>query len=128
FETYATELSFIKNEIRYFIKNLSVLARPQEVKTNLVNQIAGSRVYYEPYGSTLVISPWNYPYQLSFVPVVSALAAGNTVILKPSEIAPHTAKVIEELVNNNFPEGLFRVVSGGVEETTELLKLRFDKI
>lgn len=128
FETYATELSFIKNEIRYFIKNLSVLARPQEVKTNLVNQIAGSRVYYEPYGNTLVISPWNYPYQLSFVPVVSALAAGNTVILKPSEIAPHTAKVIEELVNNNFPEGLFRVVSGGVEETTELLKLRFDKI
>lgn len=128
FETYATELSFIKNEIRYFIKNLSVLARPQEVKTNLVNQIAGSRVYYEPYGNTLVISPWNYPYQLSFVPVVSALAAGNTIILKPSEIAPHTAKVIEELVNNNFPEGLFRVVSGGVEETTELLKLRFDKI
>ncbi len=128
FETYATELSFIKNEIRYFIKNLSVLARPQEVKTNLVNQIAGSRVYYEPYGNTLVISPWNYPYQLSFVPVVSALAAGNTVILKPSEVAPHTAKLIEELVNNNFPEGLFRVVSGGVEETTELLKLRFDKI
>ncbi|HRN71787.1 MAG TPA: aldehyde dehydrogenase [Ginsengibacter sp.] len=128
FETYATELSFIKNEVRFFIKNLSVLARPQEVKTNLVNQIAGSRVYYEPYGNTLVISPWNYPYQLSFVPVVSALAAGNTVILKPSEVAPHTAKVIEELVNNNFPEGLFHVVSGGVEETTELLKLQFDKI
>lgn len=128
FEAYATELSFVKNEIKYFLKNLSVLARPQEVSTNIVNQIASSKIYYEPYGNTLIISPWNYPYQLSFVPAITALAAGNTVILKPSEVAAHTAELMEELINKSFPSELFHVVQGGVQETTALLDLRFDKI
>lgn len=127
-ETYSTELSFIYSEINYFIKHLSALTKPQKVSTNIVNQISSSKIYSEPFGNTLVIGAWNYPYQLSLVPAVSAIAAGNTVLLKPSEVALHTAEVMEKLINNNFDQGLFHVALGGVEETTEILKLSFDKI
>lgn len=128
FETYSTELTFIYNEIDYFLKNLKDLTKPQSVPTNLPNQIAFSKIYADAYGNSLIIGAWNYPYQLSLVPAVCALAAGNTVILKPSEIPWHTAKAMEEIINPNFPKEVFHVVNGGVEETTELLKLKFDKI
>lgn len=127
-ETYATEISFIKNEIQYFSKNLNTLSQPHSVSTNLINQVATSKIYYEPYGNTLVIGPWNYPYQLSLVPSIAAIAAGNTVILKPSEIAANTAMLIGEMINEHFPAGLFYAVQGGVEETTQILKHPFDKI
>lgn len=127
-ETYATEISFIKNEIQYFSKNLNTLSQPHSVSTNLINQVASSKIYYEPYGNTLVIGPWNYPYQLSLVPSIAAIAAGNTVILKPSEIAANTAMLLGEMINEHFPVGLFYAVQGGVEETTQILKHPFDKI
>lgn len=128
FETYATELSFVYNEIDYFLKNLNKLARPKTVLTNLPNQIASSKIYSDAYGNVLIIGAWNYPYQLSIAPAISALAAGNSVILKPSEIPWNTAKVMEKIINENFPKEVFHVINGGAEETTELLKLRFDKI
>lgn len=128
FETYSTELSFVYSEIDYFVKNLSKLSKPKTVMTNIVNQMASSKIYREPYGTSLIIGAWNYPYQLSLVPAICAIAAGNTVLLKPSEIPWNTAKAMEEMINENFPKEVMRVVNGGVEETTEILKLRFDKI
>lgn len=128
FETFTTEISFIYNEIDYFLKNLESLIKPQKVSTNIINQLGSSRIYSEPFGNILAIGAWNYPYQLSFLPAVCALAAGNTVILKPSENAPNTAAAMEAVVNENFPNEYFHVFQGGVEETTEILKLQFDKI
>src|SRR5699024_8086598 len=127
-ETYSTELSLIYKEISYFQKHLKRLSKPKKVSTNMINQISSSKVYSEPYGSTLIISAWNYPYQLSLVPAINALAAGNTVLLKPSEIPEHTAEIMEEIINESFPVEVFHVVNGGVKETTEILRLKFDKI
>lgn len=128
FETYFTEISFIYQEIDYFIKNLNKLSKPKSISTNIVNQPGSSKIYYEPYGSTLIIGAWNYPYQLSLVPAICAIAAGNTVFLKPSEMPEHTAKIMEKIINESFPLEVFHVVNGGIEETSEILKLRFDKI
>lgn len=128
FETYSTELTFIYNEIDFFLKKLSSFAKPKKVKTNLSNQMGKSRIYYEPFGTTLIIGAWNYPYQLSIVPAISAIAAGNTVIIKPSEIAEHSARAMEDILNAIFPENFLKVINGGIPETTELLKLKFDKI
>ncbi|HLS29755.1 MAG TPA: aldehyde dehydrogenase [Flavobacteriaceae bacterium] len=128
FETYSTEISFIYQEIDYFLKNLNKLTKPKTISTNIVNQPGSSTIYYEPYGSSLVIGAWNYPYQLSLVPSISALAAGNTVLLKPSEIPERTANIMEKIINESFPVEVFHVVNGGVKETTEILRLKFDKI
>lgn len=128
FDTFSTEISFIYNEIDYYLKNLSSLAHPTDVSTNLVNLPGKSRIYYEPHGNTLVIGAWNYPFQLSIVPAISAIAAGNTVILKPSEIVENSAQAMQDLVSSAFDESLFAVVQGGPEETGHLLELKFDKI
>lgn len=128
YETYVTELSVLYNEIDFFVKKMNSLAKPKSVRTNILNQLGWSKIYHEPYGNTLVIGAWNYPFQLSLLPAVCALAAGNTVILKPSEMADHSATIMQKLINTNFETGLFHVFQGGVVETTEILKLRFDKI
>jgi len=82
----------------------------------------------EPLGTVLVIGAWNYPYQLSLAPAIAAIAAGCTVILKPSEIPSNTATAMATMVNQNFNPGFFKAIEGGVAETTELLKVKFDKI
>ena len=128
FDTFTTEISFVLKDIDYFLKNLNSLAKPKKVRTNLANQLGSSKIYPEPLGCTLVIGAWNYPYQLSLSPVVAALAAGNTCILKPSEIAENTMKAMAKIINENFPKEYFYVAEGGIEETTEILKLKFDKI
>lgn len=128
FECFETELLPIYGEIDRAIKNLSKWSKKKRVKTNIANFPAKSYVMPEPLGCCLVISAWNYPYQLSLVPSISALAAGNTVILKPSEIAPNTSALIAQIVNSNFDMNVFHVVEGGVAENTNLLSLKFDKI
>ncbi|MBP6378581.1 MAG: aldehyde dehydrogenase, partial [Kaistella sp.] len=128
FDTYTTEISFVLKDIEYYLKNLNSLAKPKKVKTNLVNQLGKSRIYTDPLGCTLVIGAWNYPYQLSLSPMIAALAAGNTCIVKPSEVAEHTMKAMAKIINENFPKEYLFVVEGGVEEITEILKLKFDKI
>lgn len=128
FETFTTELSFIYSEINFYIKNLKRLSKPKKVSTNLVNLPGSSYIYKDPYGNCLVIGAWNYPYQLSLLPLVSAIAAGNVCILKPSEVAENTSKIMAKLINENFPENYIYVAEGGTDETTELLKLNFDKI
>lgn len=128
FETYATELGILYSDIGESLKKMKRWSRPKRVLTNIPNMPARSFIMPEPYGVCLIIGAWNYPYQLSFAPAIAALAAGNTVVLKPSELSSHTSALMAELVNNNFDPGVFHVVEGGVPETTALLKEKFDKI
>jgi len=128
FDTFTTELSFILNDINYYLKNLKSLSKPKKVSTNLVNQLGNSKMYADPLGCILVIGAWNYPYQLSLSPIIAAMAAGNCCILKPSEIAENTMKAMASIINENFPPEYLYVYEGGIEETTSLLQLRFDKI
>jgi aldehyde dehydrogenase (NAD+) len=128
FDTYTTELAIIYKDIDFYIKNLDRLAQPKKVHTNLANQPGSSYIISEPLGNTLVIGAWNYPYQLSIAPAVAAIAAGNTCIIKPSELPANTARVMAQLINTNFPAELLYVAEGGVEATTALLEERFDKI
>ena len=128
FETYVTEISFVLKDIDYYLKNLNSLSKPKRVTTNLSNQIATSKIYSEPLGCTLVIGAWNYPYQLSLSPLIASIAAGNCCILKPSEMAENTMKAMAKIINENFPPEYIYVVEGGIDETTEILKLKFNKI
>lgn len=128
FETYVTEISFVLKDINYYLKNLNSLSKPKKVNTNLSNQIATSKIHSEPLGCTLVIGAWNYPYQLSLSPLIASIAAGNCCILKPSEIAENTMKAMAKIINENFPSEYIHVFEGGIDETTEILKLKFDKI
>ena len=128
FDTFTTEISFVLNDIKYYLKNLKSLSKPKKVRTNLANQFGKSRIHNEPLGNILVIGAWNYPYQLSLSPIVVALAAGNCCILKPSEIAENTMKVMAKIINENFPPEYLYAYQGGTDETSELLKLKFDKI
>lgn len=128
FDTFTTEISFVLNDIKYYLKNLRSLSKPKKVRTNIANQFGKSRIHNEPLGNILVIGAWNYPYQLSLSPIVAALAAGNCCILKPSEIAENTMKVMAKIINENFPPEYLYAYEGGIDETTELLKLKFDKI
>lgn len=128
FEAFISEYAIIIDEINHAIKNLSQWAKPQNVSTSLSIKPASAQIIPEPFGVSLIISPWNYPFQLALLPVVGAIAAGNTVILKPSELSSHTEKALLNLVNDNFEENYFHVVSGGKEIGQELLKQKFDFI
>ncbi len=128
FENYATELSLVYHEINLAVKNLKVWAKRQRVNTDWANTPGKSYIIAEPLGTTLVIGAWNYPYQLSLSPMVAAIAAGNTVIVKPSEISLNSSHAMAKIINDNFEPQYLHVVEGGVEETTDLLKQKFDKI
>jgi acyl-CoA reductase-like NAD-dependent aldehyde dehydrogenase len=128
FEAYATEVGFCLTELDDTLKHLKSWAKPKRVATPLFHQLASSWRIPEPYGVTYIIAPWNYPFQLLIAPFIGALAAGNTSVLKPSELAGNTADLIYKLINENFDEGLAKVVIGGVEESKALLEQRFDYI
>lgn len=128
FEVMSNELGLVYKEISRTLRGLSRWSRPEWRRTSLVNMPGKSRIFKLPYGNALVIAPWNYPVQLALTPVVSALAAGNTVILKPSELTSHTSGLLARILNKAFPEELLFVREGGVPETTELLGMKFDKI
>ena len=128
FENFASEFSILYVEIDEAIKRMKRWARPKRVRTNIVNFPANSYTMPEPLGVVLVIGPWNYPYQLSLAPAIAAIAAGNTVIVKPSELPIQTSHAMAELINSNFSPSLFKVIEGGITETTELLNQKFDKV
>ncbi len=128
FETYVTELSIIYHEIDLAVSNVKKWARKKRVRTSLPNLPGKNYIIPEPYGSVLVIGAWNYPYQLSLCPAIAAIAAGCTVILKPSEVPARTSAIMAKLINENFDPNFFKVVEGSVEETTALLNIKFDKI
>jgi aldehyde dehydrogenase (NAD+) len=128
YEAITSEIGITLSEIHYLMKNLKKLMKYKKVKSNIINFGSTSFTYNEPYGNVLVISPWNYPFQLAMSPIVGAIAAGNTIVLKPSEYSTHTTDLLYKLLTENFESGYMDVVTGGVEETTELLKYRFDLI
>lgn len=128
FEGYATEIGIVQNGIHQAIKNTPRWAKPKRVPTPLFHLIGSSQIYSDPYGITLIISPWNYPFQLAIAPLTGAIAAGNTCIIKPSEVAPATSKVLAKMINENFDPGFLYVLEGGVDATTDLLKEKFDYI
>ncbi|WP_338410099.1 aldehyde dehydrogenase [uncultured Flavobacterium sp.] len=128
FETYVSEFALIYHEINTAVKNLKKWSQFKKVGTSLVNFPAKSYIIPEPLGTILVIGAWNYPYQLSLLPAISAIAAGNTVVLKPSELPLHTSNVMATLINNAFNSNYFYVKEGGISVATALLELRFDKI
>jgi len=128
FENYSTEIIHVLLDIDEAIHKVKHWSRKRKVRTNLINFPAKSYVVSEPFGSTLIIGAWNFPYLTSLAPVVAAIAAGNTVILKPSEIASETSKLMAQVINNNFDSKYFALVEGGIPETTELLSFKFDKI
>ncbi|MEI5907771.1 aldehyde dehydrogenase [Bacillus spongiae] len=127
-EAYMTEIAIIKDEIKHLLKNFKKWAKPKKVKTALTHFGTKGVQVPEPYGTTLVIAPWNYPFQLAVSPMLGAIAAGNTVILKPSELTPNLSAVLVKIVNPHFDSGFLHVVEGGVEETQQLLEQKFDYI
>ena len=128
YETYETELAILYAEIKHSIRKVTSWSKPKRVAANIANLPGSSYIMPEPLGTSLVIGAWNYPFLLSMQPVVSAIAAGNTVIMKPSELAMNTSNVMAKMINDNFDSHFFHVIEGGVEETTALLKEPFDKI
>lgn len=128
FDNYSTEIALLYLEINDAVKKIKKWALRKRVPTDLVNLPGRSYILPEPLGVSLIIGAWNYPYQLSFAPAIAAIAAGNTVILKPSELPANTSRLMAEIVNQNFEPEFFRVVEGGVVETQQLLEQRFDKI
>lgn len=128
FDVFSTELAMIYADISDALSNLNSWSKRKRVRTNLVNFPAKSYIYPEPLGTVLVIGAWNYPFLLSIAPAVAAIAAGNTVVIKPSEVPARTSAVIADIINENFDASFFHVVEGGVDVTTELLAQKWDKI
>lgn len=128
FESAATETLIVIKELKFIIKNIDQWAKPEKVKPSLINFPSKDFIYKEPYGTVLIISPWNYPFQLVLAPLIGAIAAGNTAVIKPSEHAPHTAAILEELFLGVFNENYVKVVQGGVEISKELLYHKWDYV
>lgn len=126
--TQLTELFPLYEELETAIKNLADWAKPRKVPTNLLNQPAKSYIVPEPLGTTLVIGAWNFPYNLSLIPVVGSIMAGNTTVLKPSELPAQTSRIMAKIINENFDPAFLHVVEGAIPETTALLDQRWDKI
>ena len=129
-ESYGTEVGLVLAEISHTLRHLKKWMRPRSVRTNLVNLPSSSKIYRDPVGVVLIIAPWNYPFQLSILPLAGAIAAGNAVVLKPSELAPATSAVIEKIIKKTFSPEYINVVQGeGSVVVPELLKsFRFDHI
>jgi len=128
YETYLTEIGILISEIDLFLSNLKKWAKPKKVKSSLLSFPSSDYIYSEPYGKVLIISPWNYPFQLAVLPLMSAVAAGNTVVLKPSEHAPNTSSLIKEIIENIFDKSHALVVEGAAETASKLLEYRWDYI
>jgi aldehyde dehydrogenase (NAD+) len=128
FDIYLTEFAVLNNELDIAINRVRRWAGIKSVRTNVVNVPGRSYIIPEPLGVCLIIGAWNYPINLSLTPLVSAIAAGNTVILKPSELTANTSAALARLINNNFDPAYLKVVEGGIAETTALLDNKFDKI
>lgn len=125
FESSVLEIGSLRSEINYAIKNLTQWARPKSVKTPLVSMPGKSWIQYEPLGKILIIAPWNYPFQLTIAPLVGAIAAGNQTVIKPSELAPHSAELLAHKLANYVET---QIVLGGPETTQHLLDQRWDHI
>ena len=128
FESYLSENGYMVLEINQFVKKLKQWARPKRLPSNLLNFPSSSFLMHEPYGVSLIIAPWNYPFQLAMGPLAGAMAAGNCAILKPSELAPATSALMKKLINDNFDDCYIHVMEGDARVTQSLLEEKFDYI
>src|SRR5215467_2892286 len=124
-ESWITEIGFVINEINGALKNLRQWMRPEKAKTNLVNLPSSSYVIREPMGVVLIIGPWNYPLQLLFTPLVGAIAAGNSVVVKPSEFAPATEAVMKKIIDETFATEYILSVEGEGAQVVPLMMNNF---
>jgi len=127
-EAYGTEVGFLLADIDHTLKDIRTLAKPRKVKTPLFHQLGSSWIQAEPFGCTYIIAPWNYPFQLALSPVIGAMAAGNTCLIRPSRMSENTAKVMEKIINENFDEGYLKVVISDTVQSNALLEHKFDYI
>src|SRR5690606_5730850 len=128
FEALATEINMVIAEIGNTLKHIDNWTRPKRVSSSILNFPSSSTIYPEPYGRVLIISPWNYPFALAMMPLIGALAAGNTIVLKPSELSPNTSSIIAEILQDIFPKEHVVVVLGDKQIAQELLEFRWDYI
>lgn len=128
FETVITETSYVVSDLKHTLSNLSSWSKPKRVWPSLLNVPSSDYIYSEPYGRVLIIAPWNYPFQLAMCPLIAAIAAGNTVVLKPSELTFQTSQIITKIVEEVFDVKEVVVVHGGAEFTQSLLEKRWDYI
>src|SRR5690625_227284 len=127
-ETYTTEIGIVYTEINHAVKHLEEWASTKKVKTPITHIGSKSVIYKEPYGVTLIIAPWNYPFNLTISPLIGAISAGNTAVLKPSEHTPMVSEVITKIMEHIFPSEYIYAAEGGIETNQALLKLPFDYI
>jgi aldehyde dehydrogenase (NAD+) len=128
FEAYATEVGIVLEELRFVRKHLADWAVPKKVRTPITNFLSYSRIYSEPYGVVLIMSPWNYPFMLTIAPLIGAIAAGNCVVVKPSNYSPNTSEIIDRILSEVFKKDYVTVVQGGREANQSLLEQKFDYI
>ncbi len=128
YEGYLTEVGVVLDEIRFVSRKLKSWGQPKRAKTPFILWVASSRIYSEPYGIALIVAPWNYPFQLSMMPLIGSMAAGNCSVLKPSEYAPHTAAIISEIIATQFDSSYIAVIEGDAQTGKALLEQRFDYI
>lgn len=128
FEAYATEIGIVLDSISYMVKHVEEWMEPEAVKTPIQYQVGKSFIVREPYGVTLIIGPFNYPFQLVMEPLVGAIVGGNTAIVKPSETSVHTAAIIKKVIEETFHPSYIRVVEGEKDEVTALIHASFDYI
>ena len=128
FESFLSEVLLVKREIKLFTRKLKKWSKRKRVNGSIFNFPSSNYLIPEPYGNILIITPWNYPFQLSLTPLIGAVAAGNSVIIKPSELAPNTSLVLKELIENVFPQNLVCVIEGDVETAKHLLDKKWDYI
>lgn len=126
FEAWGTEIGVIQTELRYCIRHLRKWMHAKTIKTPLFHFRSRSYIQPVPHGNTLIISPWNYPFLLSIRPLIGAIAAGNTAIIKPSEHASATAAVMERMINENYPAEYVHIVNTNAEGSSKLIKQKFD--
>ncbi len=129
-EAWATETGLLTGEIKNALKNLHKWMKPEKISAGLVTFPSSAKIYRDPLGVVLIIAPWNYPLQLLLIPLVGAIAGGNCAVLKPSELAPATEKIIKKIIGEIFPENYIKVVTGdGGEVVPAMLNgFRFDHI
>ncbi len=127
-EAYSTEVAYLKSELKLMIAKIKCWSRPEKVSTPFVTQPASSEIRHEPYGVCLVLAPWNYPFQLLVSPLIGAIAAGNCVVVKASEMTPHTQNLIHKMITDLFPQDYIASVIGGIEASQSLLNEQFDFI
>ncbi len=128
FESVLTETSQVVLELKHVIKNMKKWAKPRRVFPSLLNFPSKDYIYKEPYGKVLIIAPWNYPFQLALCPLISAVAAGNQVVVKPSELTPKTSEIIVKIIHKVFDKNHVEVIEGGIEVSQKLLSERWDYI